>query len=99
MCNNAPRDSSPYAKLMMAEEKFLQLTPDCSAENVSQQLAEFKELLWDVIEGSPDPFPFTNSWNMINLYAKADLLDFESGNTDALPKIQNKVQEAITNLP
>lgn len=45
MCNNAPRDSSPYAKLMMAEEKFLQLTPDCSAENVSQQLAEFKELL------------------------------------------------------
>lgn len=99
MCNNTPPESSPYAKLMVAEATFLELTPDSSAEKVSQQFTAFKELLWDVIELSPDPFPFTSSWNMINLFAKADLLDFEQGNPNALFKIQNKVQEAITNLP
>lgn len=99
MCNAEPPADSPLAKLMLAEDRLVQLTTDSGIEKITRQFDEFRELLWDVIEGSADPSPFTQAWNMINLYAKVDLLDFEQGNTSALFSMQEKVQEAIKNLP
>jgi hypothetical protein len=37
-------------------------------------------LLWQLIEVVPYPTPYTLAWNMVNLYAKVDLLEFELGN-------------------
>ncbi|QDK80859.1 hypothetical protein EXU85_20490 [Spirosoma sp. KCTC 42546] len=91
--------NSPIAKLMLAEDKLLRLTPEAETEAVVQRYTEFRELLWNVVESSPDPAPFTQAWNMINLYAKVDLLDFEQGNSGALARMQAKVKEAIQLLP
>lgn len=99
MCNAQPPADSPIAKLMLAGDTLQQLTVDSEAGLITDQFAEFRELLWNVIEVSPDPAPYTHAWNMINLYAKVDLLDFEQGNRGALARMQEKVKEAIQLLP
>ncbi|WP_460974123.1 hypothetical protein [Spirosoma migulaei] len=91
--------NSPMAKLMLVEEKLLRLTPESATEAVIQLYTEFRELLWNIIEISPDPAPYTHAWNLINLYAKVDLLDFQQGNIGALARMQAKVKEAIQLLP
>ncbi|MVM40388.1 hypothetical protein GO730_26575 [Spirosoma sp. HMF3257] len=84
---------------MLAEDRLLGLTPESSTDEVAYQFTEFLELLWNVIEVAPDPAPYTPAWNMINLYAKVDLLVFQQGNDAALIRMQEKVREAIELLP
>lgn len=99
MCNPKPPADSPIAKLMLAEDKLIRLTPGSGAEVITQQFEEFRELLWNVIELSADPAPYTLAWNMINLHAQVDLLDFEQGNDGALARVQEKVRQAMELLP
>ncbi|MVM40376.1 hypothetical protein GO730_26495 [Spirosoma sp. HMF3257] len=55
-------------------------------------------MLWQLIVVAPDSAPYAPAWNLTNIHAKIDLLDFERGNLAALARVQEKVREAIQML-
>ncbi|MVM36441.1 hypothetical protein GO730_00265 [Spirosoma sp. HMF3257] len=87
------------AKLLLADDEIQLLTRESGAYEVPQQFEEFRVLLWDVIEVSPDPAPYTHAWHLINWYGKVDLLDFQKGNDSSLYRKQEKVRGAIQLSP
>ena len=99
MCTPQRPANSPIAKLMLAEERIFRLTPDLATDTIEQEFAQFRELLWQLIEVAPDPAIYTLAWNTVNLHAKVDLLDFVQGNIGALRNLQDKVRQAMELLP
>jgi hypothetical protein len=100
MCRSTHDPSlSPISRLFSSADTIGQLTPASARLQAIEQFNEFRELLWAVIEMALDPAPYTLAWNLINLHARVDLLEFERGNNEALVRLQEKVKEAIQLLP
>lgn len=84
---------TPYAQLVLAASSFQELIGE---SEVSEQFAGFRELLWQFIEVSNDPNSHVIAWNMIDSFAKADLVEYQvTGNTDALDRLKYKVNHCL----
>ncbi|MVM42269.1 hypothetical protein GO730_38885 [Spirosoma sp. HMF3257] len=99
MCNPHPSANSLFAELMLAKSRFVALTTESGKEQIADLFTQFRELLWQLIVIAPDSSPYSFAWNLINIHAKIDLLEFQQGNQLALARIQEKVNEAVQRLP
>ncbi|MVM36437.1 hypothetical protein GO730_00245 [Spirosoma sp. HMF3257] len=99
MFNPQPPANSPLGELMLAESRFVALTAESGKQQITDEFTQLRELLWQLIVVAPDSAPYAQSWNLINIHAKIDLMDFEQGNQAALSKVQEKVKGAVQMLP
>ncbi|GAB3726659.1 hypothetical protein [Spirosoma lituiforme] len=84
------------ASLMLASEAFSCLEP---TDDVSAAFEAFRAKLWTMIKLSNDPSPYTQAWNLINLYAQNSLAEFSQGNIEALDKLKERVKASIELMP
>ena len=95
--------NSPYlacvSRLLFAANRIEELTTNSQAAEVTQRLAEFREVLWDLMSVSLDADSYKRVWWIIAKDAKTDLVGFLEGDESALSRLKQKVQMAITLLP
>ncbi|MVM41824.1 hypothetical protein GO730_36025 [Spirosoma sp. HMF3257] len=83
MCNPHPSANSLFAELMLTKSRFVALTTESGKEQIADLFTQFWEFLWQLIVIAPDSAPYSFAWNLINIQAKIDLLDFQQGNQPA----------------
>ncbi|GAB4048287.1 hypothetical protein [Spirosoma litoris] len=84
--------TTPLGRVYLANS-FMQSIE--SSGDVSGAYYAFRTTVWEVIEVSPDPTRYIPVWNIIELYARADLLEFiHTGNMEALRRLKYRLNEA-----
>lgn len=92
ICDNHSTQT-PYSQLILAASHFQDLMTD---DEVTEEFAQFREMLWHYIEVATDPNIHLLAWNLIDKYAKADLAEYQAtGNTDALERLKYKVNHVV----
>lgn len=89
--------STPYQDVYTAEEAVLKVV---AGQDVTAVYEQFRSALWAVIEVATDAHSFELSWNTLEKFAKAQLLDYQiTGNQDALGKLKEYIKTAVENMP
>ncbi|QIP13788.1 hypothetical protein G8759_14785 [Spirosoma aureum] len=73
-CGSNNLSTSPLGRVYLANARMQDVEP---TGDVSGVYYAFRLTVWEMIEVAPDPNSYVLAWNLIELYAKADLLEFE----------------------
>ncbi|GAB4034225.1 hypothetical protein [Spirosoma gilvum] len=84
---------SPKQRVMVAASNLEDIR---AGDDVESAFMTLRTALWELIEVSDDPDAYMISWNTVAKYALAELLEYqETGNTDALERLKDKVSQAM----
>lgn len=87
---------SPRERVLLAASRLEEIPIGGQVEPAFMAL---RAALWELIEVSEDPDAYMVSWNTVAKYAWAELVEYEeTGNTDALERMKDKVNQAMTFL-
>ena len=96
-CFSSSHFPTSYQAVYTAEEAVLSVN---AGQDITAAYEQFRSALWAVIEVANDAHAFELSWNTLDTFGKARLLDYQAtGNPDSLARLKDCVRSAVETMP